>query len=167
MIAEHFSNLLKLFLPSWNFFNDFSAVPRLDARLIRDGHESDWHHLYANDATSSIRRVLFNAHGNLELLEKTFIERAAEEFASEPHRPRRQKRGDTDGSPTSDAAPGDGLTPPKSSRHYETLARIVRSRLITTQTDCEFQFRLVMTSPGEPEEILFISARHSIKDESR
>lgn len=174
MIATALSNILKLFLPSWNFFNDFSIVPRLDVRTIHDGRESEWRPLYAPAPTRSIRRVFFNADGNIELLEKTFIDRAAEEFAPEYPRPRGQQRDTCDGiqkihAPfsASVAAPGDSRTPSELGKHHEFLTRITRSRLTATQPDNEFQFRLVMTSPGEPEEILFVSARHLVEEESR
>ena len=174
MIPESFSNILKLFLPSWNFFNDFSAVPRLDFRIIRDGSEADWQPVYANHSTSSLRRVFFNAGGNLELLEKTFIDRAAEEFAPECPRPRGQQQDHPKGiqknhAPFSAgvAAPGDGRTPAKFRKHYDILTLIVRSRLPASQPADEFQFRLVMTGPGEPEQVLFVSARHLVEEESR
>lgn len=70
--------VLKLFLPSWNFFNDFDAVPRLEFRLLRrDGGESDWRPLYPVNSTASWRRVIFNPWGNVELLEKSLIDRVA------------------------------------------------------------------------------------------
>jgi hypothetical protein len=137
MITTALSNILKLFLPSWNFFNDFSTVPRLDVRIINDSCESEWRPLYTTTPTQSIRRVLFNAEGNAELLEKTFIDRAAEEIS------------------------------PKCGKHQEILTRIVRSRLSSTQPTDEFQFRLVMTSPGEQEKVLFVSARLSAQEEAR
>lgn len=146
MITEQLSNILKLFLPSWNFFNDFSAVPRLDARTIRDGHESDWQPLYSEHSTHNISRVIFNARGNLELLEKTFIDHAADEF-SEPT-PLVAKRFEQ-------------------SALHETLIRILCRRMATAQAGDEFQFRLVMTNPGKPEDILFMSARHPAHPSSR
>ena len=174
MIATALSNILKLFLPSWNFFNDFSTVPRLDVRTIHDGRECEWRPLYTTDSTRSIRRVFFNADGNIELLEKTFIERATEEFAPECPRPRGQQRdnsGDLNKNntplPANIAAPGDGRTPSELGKHHEILTRIVRSRLTATQLDDEFQFRLVMTSPGQPEEILFVSAHLPVQEEAR
>ena len=137
MIATALSNILKLFLPSWNFFYDFSAVPRLDVRTIHDERESDWRPLYTNTSTHSIRRVLFNADGNAELLEKTFIDRAAEEFS------------------------------PECGKHLEILTRIVRSRLTAIQPADDFQFRLVMASPSEPDEVLFVSKRLPAQEEVR
>ena len=55
MIATALSNILKLFLPSWNFFNDFSTVPRLDVRTIHDGRECEWRPLYTTDSTRQSR----------------------------------------------------------------------------------------------------------------
>ena len=77
--------------------------------------------------------MFFNADGNIELLEKTVIDRAAEEV----------------------------------SPHHETLARIVRSRLTATQPGDEFQFRLVMTNPEQPEELLLVSGRLPVQEETR
>ncbi len=146
MIAEQFSNILKLFLPSWNFFNDFSAVPRLDARIIRESCEHEWQPLYVENSTRSLTRVIFNARGNLELLEKTFIDRAADVFdEANPHAAKQFEQ----------------------CPHHQTLIHIVRSRLVMTQPNDEFQFRLLMTLPGEPEEILFISTRHPVAEESQ
>lgn len=146
MITEQFSNILKLFLPSWNFFNDFSCVPRLDARIIHDGREHEWQPLYTKNSTRSLTRVIFNSRGNLELLEKSFIDRAADEFEKEnPHASKQFEQ----------------------HPHHQTLIRIVRSRLNTTQPNDEFEFRLVMTFPGEPQEILFTSTRHAVQEESR
>ncbi len=146
MIATALSNILKLFLPSWNFFNDFSIVPRLDVRTLHDGRESEWRPLYASAPTRSIRRVFFNADGNIELLEKTFIDRTAEEFADEDQKAVKRFESDT---------------------HVRMLAGIVRSRLTETQPTDEFQFRLVMTNPGQPEEVLFVSACLPAQEEAR
>ena len=146
MITEQFSNIFKLFLPSWNFFNGFSAVPRLDARTIRDGHESDWQPLYSEHSTNNLGRVIFNARGNLELLEKTFIDRAANELDEPTPLVAKQF---------------------EQSTLHETLIRILRRRMAAAQAGDEFQFRLVMTNPGKPEDILFMSARHPAHDSSR
>ena len=146
MITAQFSNILKLFLPSWNFFNDFSATPRLDARIIHEGQEHEWQPLYAENSTHSLTRIIFNSRGNLELLEKTFIDRAVDMFdEANPHAAKQFEQ----------------------CPHHQTLIRIVRSRLITTQPNDAFQFRLVMTFPGEPEEILFTSTHHPVEEESR
>jgi len=146
MITEQFSNILKLFLPSWNFFNDFSAVPRLDVRIIQESCEHEWQPLYAENSTRSLTRIIFNSRGNLELLEKTFIDRAADEFdESNPNAAKQFEQ----------------------CPHHQTLTRIVRNRLITTQINDEFQFRLVMTIPGKSEKILFVSARHPVEEKSR
>lgn len=146
MIATALSNILKLFLPSWNFFNDFSTVPRLDVRTIHDGRESEWRPLYASAPTRSIRRVFFNADGNIELLEKNLIDRTAEEFADEDQKAVKRFQSDT---------------------NIRMLAGIARSRLTATQPADEFQFRLVMTNLGQPEEVLFVSARLTAQEEAR
>ena len=146
MIATALSNILKLFLPSWNFFNDFSTVPRLDVRTIHDGRESEWRPLYASAPTRSIRRVFFNADGNIELLEKNLIDRTAEEFADEDQKAVKRFQSDT---------------------NIRMLAGIARSRLTATQPADEFQFRLVMTNLGQPEEVLFVSTRLTAQEEAR
>ena len=143
MIATALTNIFKLFLPSWNFFNDFSAVPRLDARTIRAGHESDWQPLCVDHSTRSIGRLLFNARGNLELLEKTFIDRATLEF---------------------DVSNPDAAKSFEQSVHHDTLVLILRRRMGAAQAGDEFQFRLVMTNHGEQDTELFVSNRHPAKE---
>ncbi len=145
MIPATLTNIFKLFLPSWNFFDGFSTVPRLDVRLIREAGGADWRPLYAEHSTRSIVRIFFNARGNLELLEKDFIERAT------------------------DALEGPGA---QSSQEFAAsevcavLVRIVRSRLTTSQPGDGFQFRLAMAGAGQPEKILFVSGRYSTREES-
>lgn len=146
MITEQLSNILKLFLPSWNFFDDFSAVPRLDIRILCHDRECDWQPLYTDDSTDNLRRVLFDAQGNLELLEKTFIERAAG---------------------TLDASDLQSAKQFEHSAHFETLTGIARNRLPALKPDDEFQFRLVLTTPGLPEEALFVSGRQPVQKETR
>ncbi len=146
MIATTLSNILKLFLPSWNFFNDFSTFLRLDVRTIHDGCESEWRPLYSTAPTPSIRRIFFNADGNAELLEKTFIDRMAENIADEDQKAVKRFESDT---------------------NILMLAGIARSRLTTTQPADQFQFRLVMASPGEAEEVLFVSAHLPAQGESQ
>lgn len=70
--------VLKLFLPSWNFFNDFDAVAQLEFCVKRaDEAAPVWRPLYSTSSTRSWARVIFNPEGNLELLEKSLIDRVA------------------------------------------------------------------------------------------
>ena len=74
------AHALKLFLPSWNFFDDFSATPRLLYR-VRTNDVSppcEWRLLYARFHTSSLLRVLYNPFGNAELFELALVETAAD-----------------------------------------------------------------------------------------
>lgn len=139
-------NVLKLFLPSWNFFDGFAAVPRLDVRVIGDAGDGDWRPLFAEHSTRSLSRIVFNPRGNLELLEKDFIERAT------------------------DVLEGQGA---QSSQEFAMsegcaiLVRIVRGRLTAMRPDDEFQFRLVMAGVGQPDAVLFVSQRYPIAEASR
>jgi hypothetical protein len=128
---------LKLFLPSWNFFNDFTAVPTMEFAVggSEDG-VGEWQPLFRAAAAPSAWRMVFNPQGNLDLLEHTLVERAAEEFRANP--------------PTETGAP-DGT--------YPALVRLARRRL--TQSDLAggeaFRFRLVLREPGQAPEIIFTS----------
>ncbi len=78
------AHALKLFLPSWNFFDDFSATPRLEFRT-RTGNndgpaDSDWQLLHASHSTRSVGRTFFNPRGNAELFELALVETAADEL---------------------------------------------------------------------------------------
>ena len=145
MITKSLAHIFKLFLPSWSFFNDFSATPRLETRLVRDGDEFEWQPLYADHSTHSLWRVFFNPHGNAKLLEKTFIDRAVEELDSTAQSAKQFQSGDS----------------------YKVLLNIVRRQLIHPSPNDTFQFRLVMTNPIATDEILFTSATHSFNEDSR
>ena len=145
MTTKSLAHIFKLFLPSWNFFNDYSATPRLETQLICDGHELKWQPLYANHSTRSLWRVFFNPHGNAELLEKTFIDRAVEELDSTAQSLKQFQGGDS----------------------YKVLLNIVRRQLIHPAANDAFQFRLTMTNPGAADEILFTSATHPFDEDSR
>jgi hypothetical protein len=128
---------LKLFLPSWNFFNDFTAVPTMEFAVIGvAGALGEWQPLFRAGAAPSAWRVVFNPQGNLDLLEQTLVERAAEEFRAEP--------------PREMDAPGGT---------YPALVRLARRRL--TQFGLpgvgSFRFRLVLREPGLAPEVIFTS----------
>ena len=76
------AHALKLFLPSWNFFDDFSATPRLEYRVRAsdDSAPDDWRIIYASHSTHSLGRTLYNPHGNAELFELALVETAADEL---------------------------------------------------------------------------------------
>ncbi len=79
------SHAWKLFFPSWNFFDDFSATPRMEFRCFRSGDDpGGWGALYPETSTRRLRRVLFNPWGNVELFEQAFIEQAADELKALP-----------------------------------------------------------------------------------
>lgn len=71
---------LKLFLPSWNFFDDFSVTPRLLYRVRADGESlpGEWRLLHASFHTSSLLRAFYNPSGNAELFELTLVDTAAD-----------------------------------------------------------------------------------------
>ena len=85
MTSEKWMSALTLFLPSWNFFNDFAEVPRLEYCLIagKTG-ATDWKPLLTDHDTRDLGRVLFNPSGNLELLESSLVEQAVDELRDDP-----------------------------------------------------------------------------------
>lgn len=132
--------VLKLFLPSWNFFNDFGVVTRLEyCRACAGEAESGWQLVHPGRTTSDLTRVFFNAPGNQELLEKSLIDRIATAV---------QELGEP-------ANSGFALT-----EAGLILARIVRARLreadlAAVQT---FRFRVVTVNGANLCETLFESA---------
>lgn len=132
--------VLKLFLPSWNFFNDFDAVTRLEFCVIRsDGGDSGWRSLYPSSSTRSWRRVIFNPWGNLELLEKSLIDRVATALR------------ESDAAAKADFAGSDDCA---------LLTRIARGRIQQQGTEtagASFRFRLLVADSAAVSETLFES----------
>lgn len=132
--------VLKLFLPAWNFFNDFSVVSRVEfAPVPGDETKSDWQPLYPVRTTTSWGRVIFNPAGNLELLEQSLLDRVATALREGPA-----------------AARGDFAA----SEAHELVLRIVRARLMErgfSVAGMRFRFRLVLSDPAAADEILFES----------
>lgn len=140
--------VLKLFLPSWNFFNDFGVVTQLEFCLVRAGEtESAWQPVHPITTTPGWRRMFFNAQGNLELLEKSLLDRIATVLQECPARV------------SDDFAHSEGGL---------MLARIIRARLqeqgvqVTT-----FRFRLVFIDAANQRETLFVSAALPIMESTR
>lgn len=140
--------VLKLFLPSWNFFNDFDAVTRLEFCMVRAGEaESAWLPVHPNTTTPSWARVFFNAQGNRELLEKSLIDRIATAV---------QESGEPTNSDFAQTEAGLLLT------------RIVRARLQEQGTPATtFRFRLVAVDAENCSETLFESAALSLKESAQ
>lgn len=139
--------ILKLFLPSWNFFNDFDEVTRLEFCTQRAGAgESAWQPLHPPQDTRSWWRVIYNAQGNLELLEKSLIDRVATALRESP------------------TVANDGFA---QSEGGVMLTRITRARLqalATHTTEVTFRFRLVVVHPGNTCETLFESVAHPLTE---
>ena len=151
--ARNFGSLrliLKLFLPSWNFFNDFDEVTQLEFCLSSDGAgESAWQPLHPTHSTRSWGRVIFNPEGNLELLEKSLLDRVATALRESPV------------SPQASFEPSEAGV---------MLARIVRGRLRESRSNTEgmtFRFRLVRVVATVAREILFESAPHSLVESAQ
>lgn len=128
---------LKLFLPSWNFFNDFTAVPTMEFAVVGSGDTAgDWRPVFVASAAPRWWRMGFNPQGNLELLEQTLVERAAEEFRGQPP-------------VITDTRDGT----------YPGLVRLARGRIarLGVPVAAGFRFRLVLREPGRTEEIIFTS----------
>ncbi len=140
MISDKWKPALKLFLPSWNFFNDFAEVPRLEYCLISSRTVAiDWKPFFTGHDTRDLRRVLFNPSGNLELLEASLVERAVDELRDDPLSNRNRFA--------------------KSETH-STLERLTRTRLAHFHSSAgpdRFRFRLVLIDPGAPSQIVFTS----------
>jgi hypothetical protein len=141
---------LKLFLPSWDFFNDFGPVIRLESRWLRPGVAAlGWRPVFTRHTTGSWARTLFNPAGNLELLEHSWVDRAATEAGPEPD--------------------GVGALFATTETHAR-LVRIARARLLAAHREPgedSFQFRLVQIEPGGAFEVIFTSvALPATRDET-
>lgn len=145
---EAWKLVLKLFLPSWNFFNDFDAVTRLEFCTARAGEaESAWQPVHPNTMTPDWTRVFFNAQGNRELLEKSLLDRIATAV---------QESGE-----------------PANSGFVQTeagllLTRMVRARLQEQGTQAtSFRFRLASVDAENHSATLFESAALPFKECAR
>ena len=140
MISEKWMSALKLFLPSWNFFNDFAEAPRLEYCVISDRTgATDWRPLLTDHNTRDLGRVLFNPSGNLELLEASLVDRAVNELSEYPRSDRNRFA--------------------KSEAH-STLERLTRTRLAQLHSSSDsdrFRIRLVLIEHGAQAQIVFTS----------
>lgn len=146
MRSENWMFALKLFLPSWNFFNDFTAVPQIEIQLQPLGAESQgWQPLFDQHTTRNFWRVVFNPAGNLELLEKSLVDRAVTELEQLP---------------TSD------LTKYATTKSCAGLIRLARARIRRRAPLAEgtFRFRLVLVDPARARDTRFVSAKCSIQE---
>ena len=145
------AHALKLFLPSWNFFDDFDVVPCLEARVVREPDDgADWRPVFPGSTTRRWTRTFYNPWGNLELMERSLVERAADELGERPD-------------------PAELGIEFSRSETFAMLTRLVRRRLragaphlgdaVREPADsARFQFRIVQTGPGVPREVLFVSS---------
>lgn len=73
------AHALKLFLPSWNFFDDFSVTARIEIRARAGaGEAGEWRLLFPETSAPGLGRVFFNARGNAELFKLAVVENVAE-----------------------------------------------------------------------------------------
>jgi hypothetical protein len=73
------AHALKLFLPSWNFFDDFSVTARIEIRRRTGaGEAGGWRLLFPETSARGVGRVFFNARGNAELFKLAVVENVAE-----------------------------------------------------------------------------------------
>ena len=142
------SHAWKLFFPSWNFFDDFSASPRMEFRLFRPGDvNAEWSPLYPKHSTQSLWRVLFNPHGNLELFEQSQIERAADELS---------------------LLSAQALNAFSAGITYAALAERTRRRIqqiampTATKSGWLFQFRLHKAPGSQAREFCYVSLEHRL-----
>lgn len=138
MFSHRWLLALKLFLPSWNFFNDFGAVTRVEVCLDPAATEPRWQPVFGDFTTSDWRRIAFNPEGNLALQEQSLIERAAEELAGEQR---------------------------DEAEHF--IARAVRAQLAAPTGKLavkDFRFRVVERTAGEAGEVRFVSAEFPLPE---
>lgn len=139
MFSSRWLLALKLFLPSWNFFNDFGAVTRVEVAFGPSTQKASWQPVFTGFTTLDWRRWWFNPAGNLRLQEQSLIERAADELADERHR-----------------AEAEVL-----------IARAIRARL-ATHTDNRlhdrFRFRVVERAAGETGAVRFVSGEFPLNE---
>lgn len=130
---------LKLFLPSWNFFNDFGAVTRVEVAFGLTTSETSWQPVFTGFTTSDRRRCLFNPAGNRRLQEQSLIERAADELSDERHRAEAEA----------------------------FIARAIRARL-ASRTDNgpgdRFRFRVVERAANEAGAVRFVSGEFPLNE---
>lgn len=139
--------VLKLFLPSWNFFNDFDAVARLEFCVMRAGKEDlNWRSLYPLNTTRSWGRVIFNPSGNLELLEKSLIDRVATAL-----------RESSDLTKTDFGQSDDCVL-------LTRIARVRIQQLVTETVGASFRFRLVVADSMAASETLFESTAQPLAE---
>jgi hypothetical protein len=73
------AHAFKLFLPSWNFFDDFSVTARIEIRTRTGaGEAGEWRLLFPETSARGVGRVFFNARGNAELFKLAVVENVAE-----------------------------------------------------------------------------------------
>lgn len=138
MFSRRLLLALKLFLPSWNVFNDFGAVTRVEVSLNPAAAESRWRPVFGDFTTSSCRRITFNPEGNLALQEQSLIERDAEELAGE-------QRDEVE----------------------RFIARAVRAQLAAPTGKLavkDFRFRIVERTAGEAGKVRFVSAEFPLTE---
>lgn len=139
MFSSRWLLALKLFLPSWNFFNDFGAVTRVEVAFGLTTSETSWQPVFTGFTTSDRRRWLFNPTGNLRLQEQSLIERAADELSDERHR----------------------------NEAEAFIARAVRARLTAHVGDGQpgrFRFRIVERAAGEAGAVRFVSGEFPLNE---
>ncbi len=147
MTSENWMSALKLFLPSWNFFNDFGEVSRLEYRLTGAGMDSgEWQPVFPRHSTHGIGRIFFNPTCNLELLEQSMVARAVDELSRDPA--------------------AKGSTIPTVATH-EMLVRLVRGKvegILGHAAADRFRFRLVTVEPGAAPKVVLSSAELPLKE---
>lgn len=138
--------LLRALFPSWRFFEDLAALPRLYYRVaVEDGDFGEWHSA-AQHPRRSLSSLFFNPAGNLELAYLSLLQQAEHDMQL--------------------VAPG-AEEEFVHSVSYRLLERLVRERIKNRFTGAairRFQFKLRSTpqnaAQGEAQDVL-ISPEHS------
>lgn len=131
------AHALKLFLPSWNFFDDFSVTARIEIRTrARAGEEGGWRLMFPESSTRGVGRAFYNPRGNAELFKLAVVENVAERLKD------------------MEAAQRSAF---ESSEDGVRLAGWVREQAARTEAHGEVQYRLRMTTCRGDAEEWFVS----------
>jgi hypothetical protein len=163
------AHVLKLFLPSWNFFDDFDAVPRLEARWAREpsGAGDCWVPVFPCSTTTGWVRAFYNPWGNLELLERSQVERAVEELAElagptpqepRPHRAEDEKAHRAEAARRFAASETFGILTRLARRRLRAGAECLWAGGSEVATDAQVEVRIVLAIPGRPLQVWFESS---------
>lgn len=71
-------NWLRLFIPSWRFFDQLGSVPQLMYRVSKKSETTDWQPVFKKPQRQ-LHNLFFNPFGNLYLYHQSLVSRLADE----------------------------------------------------------------------------------------